>query len=474
MVGRRPAPDDGVVNDPSSSTLPPPAPPPLGGSRPRLTRATDDTVIGGVCAGVARHLGVDPTLVRLATVAAVFFGGVGVLAYLLAWAIIPTDRSVGQDPSGAPTIGGRGIGGANGAGVLLAGAGAVLLLIKLDDVADAPVVPLLLIGLGAVLLWGRRDDDRPGPPPRVEPPWWAGPPPPSPASPERPPTTPVDAPPTVDASGTHPATRPADPVRRSAATDVDPTYRELDEPMWDAAAGRWVSGVADAAPGSVGALPPPAPARPSRRQGRSLAVVVGAVLVALGLSGLAVLVVGGASGFSVLGAVLVGVGVVIAAGSLVGGAKRLVPGALVVLAVMAATSVLDVPLGGGVGERTLVATVDATLPGTPHLSAGELVLDLRSVDAATGAPSAPIEATVGLGALVVELPPDLAVEVVAHASLGAITIDADGESDGGDVDLGGVDVDHRQRFGPDSDGPPDLVLDLRVGLGEVEVIQHGD
>lgn len=463
----------GLVSDPSSSTLPPPAPPPFGGSSRRLTRATDDSVIGGVCGGVARHLDVDPTMVRLVTVAAMLFGGIGVLAYLLAWAIIPTDQSIGQDPAGSPTIGGQGIGGANGAGVLLAGAGAVLLLVKLDDVADAPVVPLLLIGLGAVLLWGRRDD-RPDAPHRVEPPWSEGPPPPttpSPTGPEPTTTTPVDAPPTVEHSAT---VLPAAPVRWSAATDVDPTYRELDEPLWDAAAGRWVSGMADtpSVAGGPGAPPPPWSARPPRRRGRALAVVVGAILVALGLSGLAVLVVGGAGGFSVLGAVLVGAGAIIAAGSLVGGAKRLVPGALVVLVVMAATSVLDVPLGGGVGERTLVATADGTLPGDPRLSAGELVLDLRRVDAARVAPLAPIEAKVGFGALVVELPPDLDVEVVAHASLGAITID--GGDDGGDLDLGGVDVDHGQRFGPDPEGPADLVLDLRVGLGEVEVVQHGD
>jgi len=465
----------GGVSDPSSSTLPPPPPPPFGGSRPRLTRATDDTVIGGVCAGVARHLGVDPTLVRLLTVAAVLFAGIGVLAYLLAWAIVPTDQSIGQDPAGSPTIGGRGIGGANGAGVLLAGAGAVLLLLKLDDVADAPVVPLLLIGVGAVLLWGRRDD-RPDPPRRVEPPWSAGPPPPTTASPASPASpapaspTPVDAPPTVDVD-VEAGTRPTAPVRWSAATDVDPTYRELDEPVWDAAAGRWVSGGADAAPSSVGdpgALPPPAPPRPPRRQGRSLAVVVGAVLVALGLSGVAVLVVGGANGFSVLSAVLFGAGAVIAVGSLVGGAKRLVPGALVVLAVMAATAVLDVPLGGGVGERVVAVAADGTVTGEPHLSAGELVLDLRDVDADT-VPER-IDATVGLGALVVELPPDLDVDVVAHTSLGAITVDGVE----GDRDLGGVDVDHRQRFGPDGDGAPDLLLDLRVGVGEVEVIQHED
>lgn len=39
--------------------------------------------------GIARHLGVDPVLVRLATVALALAGGSGVLAYLIAWVIIP-------------------------------------------------------------------------------------------------------------------------------------------------------------------------------------------------------------------------------------------------------------------------------------------------------------------------------------------------------------------------------------------------
>lgn len=37
----------------------------------------------GVCAGVARHLNVDPIFVRLAFFGAFWFFGVGVLAYLL-------------------------------------------------------------------------------------------------------------------------------------------------------------------------------------------------------------------------------------------------------------------------------------------------------------------------------------------------------------------------------------------------------
>lgn len=59
-------------------------------TRKRLTRSTDDRMIGGVCAGVAEYLGVDVTLVRLLTVVGAIFGlGSLVVAYLVAWVLIP-------------------------------------------------------------------------------------------------------------------------------------------------------------------------------------------------------------------------------------------------------------------------------------------------------------------------------------------------------------------------------------------------
>jgi phage shock protein C len=57
----------------------------------RLIRRTDDKVLGGVCAGVADYLGVDATLIRVLTVVAAFFSlGTVVIAYVIAWALMPT------------------------------------------------------------------------------------------------------------------------------------------------------------------------------------------------------------------------------------------------------------------------------------------------------------------------------------------------------------------------------------------------
>ncbi|MGC8874311.1 MAG: PspC domain-containing protein [Chloroflexia bacterium] len=59
----------------------------------RLYRSRSDRMIAGVCGGLARYLGVDPTLVRVIfALASLFFLGLGgVLAYLILWAVIPEE-----------------------------------------------------------------------------------------------------------------------------------------------------------------------------------------------------------------------------------------------------------------------------------------------------------------------------------------------------------------------------------------------
>jgi phage shock protein C len=46
-------------------------------------------MIAGVAGGIAQRFGINSTLVRLAWVLAVFFGGFGVLAYLILWVALP-------------------------------------------------------------------------------------------------------------------------------------------------------------------------------------------------------------------------------------------------------------------------------------------------------------------------------------------------------------------------------------------------
>jgi phage shock protein C len=55
----------------------------------RLYRSNTHKVIGGVAGGLGDYLDIDPVLIRIAFVVALFFGGVGLLAYVIAWIIIP-------------------------------------------------------------------------------------------------------------------------------------------------------------------------------------------------------------------------------------------------------------------------------------------------------------------------------------------------------------------------------------------------
>ena len=63
-------------------------------------RSSDDRIVAGVCAGVARHLNIDPIIVRIAVVALTFVGLAGLILYLAAWFLLPEDdaeRSVAAD-----------------------------------------------------------------------------------------------------------------------------------------------------------------------------------------------------------------------------------------------------------------------------------------------------------------------------------------------------------------------------------------
>jgi len=62
----------------------------------RVRRSRQDRVIGGVCGGLGRYLQVDPVLLRIAAVALALSGGLGVLAYIIAWIAIPEET--GDEP----------------------------------------------------------------------------------------------------------------------------------------------------------------------------------------------------------------------------------------------------------------------------------------------------------------------------------------------------------------------------------------
>ena len=55
----------------------------------RLYRSKTERKVAGVCGGIAEYFDVDPTIIRLAWLIAVFCAGGGLLAYLIALIVIP-------------------------------------------------------------------------------------------------------------------------------------------------------------------------------------------------------------------------------------------------------------------------------------------------------------------------------------------------------------------------------------------------
>ncbi len=65
----------------------------------QLRRSDRNRKIFGVCGGVGESLGIDPTLVRLAFVAAALLGGPGILIYLLASVVMPSAQALPSGPT---------------------------------------------------------------------------------------------------------------------------------------------------------------------------------------------------------------------------------------------------------------------------------------------------------------------------------------------------------------------------------------
>ncbi len=57
----------------------------------KLYKSNRNKMICGVCGGVGEFFGIDPTLVRLGWVVFCALGGSGILAYIIAAIIIPSN-----------------------------------------------------------------------------------------------------------------------------------------------------------------------------------------------------------------------------------------------------------------------------------------------------------------------------------------------------------------------------------------------
>ncbi|MFY0408676.1 PspC domain-containing protein [Solicola sp. PLA-1-18] len=345
--------------DPPPTDQAPTATPPVRGSVFEAVRPGDDRVVAGVCAGVARQLGIDPVILRVAVGVLTLVGLSGAIIYAVAWVVLPdeaTGRSVAQDHLGVkdnePQI----------RGAALVVGGILALVSGFGLVGEAPWdTPFPYIGLLSIAgLW-----------------WWV----------------------------IRPHQR-AERERRTAAGPVPPPPPPGDGQQTLVGWG-----------GVPGPVVPPRPVDPRHDGGRLTWATLALALVATGVLG--VLDATGTSlPWSAYPAAALGViGVGMLVGTVFGNARPLVlPAVLVGLALAVATA-LPTPT---VGQRTYQPADAASVRSTYELGVGSLRLDLTGVsdpDALTGRE---VRLQNGLGEVVVTVPRDLAVSVEARSRAGQV------------------------------------------------------
>jgi len=116
-----------------------------------LRRYPDRGLLGGVCAGLAQHFGVEPRRVRVVMVIVMFVGGLGLALYALAWALIP----VAPESAGLP----RRPGAWREAVLIVLAVAAVLIAVRVsglrlgNTVGWVVVWPFVLGACGLALVW---------------------------------------------------------------------------------------------------------------------------------------------------------------------------------------------------------------------------------------------------------------------------------------------------------------------------------
>jgi phage shock protein PspC (stress-responsive transcriptional regulator) len=356
------------TSDPSSSagttTATPPEPAPQPQYR-RLMRRPERGMIAGVAAGLGEHFSVDPLIFRIAFVVAVLAGGLGILAYLLLWWLVPSDES-GDDPHDRFRSWFRGLPTWVGIGLLIVGAAAVSEGFGIWH--PAIFWGVVLIGLGVLLFAHTSDPERQRLPREAR----------------------------ASRRGATAVTQPLPP----------PGYPTVPQPL----------------PKQGYATVAPRPARRERRERSSLGwITLGAVLLAVGIA--ALLDTSGAVDMTPVrypALILTVIGLGLAVGARWGRARWLILPAVLLLPFVLAMSFVDVPLQGGFGSRYFRPGTTAEIAPTYRLVAGQMVLDLS--DVRLGSTSKGITATVAAGDLRVLVPSNVALVVDASSGAGVVDL----------------------------------------------------
>ncbi|MFB7905150.1 PspC domain-containing protein [Kitasatospora sp. NPDC056076] len=455
--------------------------------RPPLTRTEHHRVVAGVCGGLGRHLDIDPVVFRVVTVVLCLSGGLGLFLYGLAWLIVPTEAGEGKGRGGRTelqrVLTGRVDGQSIGA-VLLTVIGTGVFFSSMGD--GDQLFPLLLLG-GLVFLAVRYDPERRrggfrgrgrrrGGPydrhfPDAEGHGW----------------------PSDEARARHAAAQAAGTVPADSPAPGPSGY------LWDPRhPERNPYGATDQGgpppPGAGPKVPPPGgpaqawwqradlpagdPLRKERPERREPAVVrhpkerspLGffGFLLAIGAATAVWSASVGHTDVTRLSTVVLATGLLVIGLTLLLAAKF---GKARKLAVLGLLTTLALAFAGhsphtvqdAVGDRTWTVAAATDLKDRYNLGAGNIRLDLSRLDPAGGTVATKVD--LGAGELVVTVPADVTVDLVARVGLGNVTVP------GGQ---GGGTGRHVYQLGPVDGRPSKGIIDLQlgIGIGDIKVVQQ--
>ena len=212
--------------------------------------------------------------------------------------------------------------------------------------------------------------------------------------------------------------------------------------------------------------PPPPRTQPRVRRekaprGPVTAITLSALLI---LGGIAWLVV--AAGwvsldvgvFAAIALTIVGAGLVVSAW--IGRAIGLVIVGVLLALVVGAAGAIDVPIRGGIGDATYRPATPAAVHTRYRMAMGRLELDFRHTRLAGHRTD--VAATVGIGRLLVRVPDDVRLVVRGRADVGSVHLLGD--------ERGKCCPSNEHLVQPGRPGSGTLVLDVRVGVGAVDVV----
>ncbi len=392
----------------------------------RLRRNVHDRKVGGVAGGIARHLDIDPLVVRVAFVVLSLFGGAGLVMYAAGWILLPEDGEQRQ-PLGLDDR-------SRSVALILAGVLGFALLVGQWDWFWVPG-PLILVALVVWLFMSRRNETVASGAPGATAPVAPGPPPG--AGPDA--VTPEQR--WAAATAQHQAT-PGAPAYEQAPHD-QPTYHAYQPPAEPPHATRYVT---------------PTPRNPRKRGPKLFWFTMALAALAVGVVSIVDLAGAPVAG-STYGAAIVGVvGVMLLVGSFYGRAG----GLIFIGLVAAAGTAIGVASEKWDGERhEIVPSTSAEVLDSYTYDVGEYVLDLTQLTDPEKLDGRTILMTMDVGELDVIVPDDMDVTVSGSVDgPGAITLFGE--------ESGGIDTSDTRSHDGGSD-VPELTLDLQVDVGHIDV-----